>query len=897
LQSILFKFALDYQHMYHVVGIDGQRILMDDPTELDRADMRAAKAGGHELKGLECWIDAGVPQLKLPLVTLVDYRGYRLVAISWLRNMGKLVIGSGPSATPCYLPDNTCPTMNYDTANGAHRADALVGRAARHLNLRRHYIGFNAMPNNATSTATQSWTGFDVECHASRCSADEFFMLDFHRTLPPQALLTDDDRANRHFFVHMLRPELVRRFKAPLCSDVYLDGLAATYRRLRFDVDPSVQARAGDYSEMNQDVLEATLHLREVVVRQFAAELVGIFARGDPLELRGFRLVQELHRRGINCRLIGVVMSAVRAREREQLAELSARADKEACRRATKRALTALFIEAFARQVKRRVRTVLRGEMRRVKRPLEHPYRSVVMRVLNSVFSAQPRNKKKNVDEDYGEYFEPVAQDVYIVSLLRDMQRDFSLELEWPMPKTANDSAPTTRRQRAVGRHPRRRRSGSDTQMPSPRQPTAIAAASTSGTASAVSLSSSAMLRAANALGGGGGASEPSSSSSSPSAPPSPPPSAPAKYQPSASARPRRVKVPGLGTFPPLRARQADGKKEPLYRFQRVTPLRHFLEHEPEGFFLLFTRSIALAGIDLAPQVLDEMRSEVNTSVKARPTIGFTDIVSILERVKFPMALAIAKGDNEYLQGLICRSGKARTRCIANAIEHFEAALDHAPTNRKLLLYCAYACYEAYSEGAAAAAVAGSSAAASSSSPSSLSEREEDAQRRKLVFRQSEYYFRLAVRQCVEDYDHVLSTNDAITADELAADQAHKAIGDLSFALYGAANLMRCSGKLDNALFFLIKAMQVEEEWSHAAKLFMTYHTVLRDAAIANAQYKPLFHEFDAVHNRLRTKLPFDSKPSSSVVTRRWRVIYLGLVSGWNLNDTARARRQLSHFF
>jgi len=55
----------------------------------------AAKAGGHELKGLMGVKSARVSGLHLPLIALIDYRGYRLVAMSVLPiTKNSLVYGS-----------------------------------------------------------------------------------------------------------------------------------------------------------------------------------------------------------------------------------------------------------------------------------------------------------------------------------------------------------------------------------------------------------------------------------------------------------------------------------------------------------------------------------------------------------------------------------------------------------------------------------------------------------------------------------------------------------------------------------------------------------------------------------------------------------------------------------
>jgi hypothetical protein len=41
-------------------------------------DLASQKASGHERKGIQWILQKGVPGIKAPLMTLVDYRGWRL---------------------------------------------------------------------------------------------------------------------------------------------------------------------------------------------------------------------------------------------------------------------------------------------------------------------------------------------------------------------------------------------------------------------------------------------------------------------------------------------------------------------------------------------------------------------------------------------------------------------------------------------------------------------------------------------------------------------------------------------------------------------------------------------------------------------------------------------------
>jgi len=63
--NILFKFAVDNR------GLFG-------------SDYAAAKVAGNELRGLISYFKCHIDDLNVPLMALVDYRGFRLIAMSIL---------------------------------------------------------------------------------------------------------------------------------------------------------------------------------------------------------------------------------------------------------------------------------------------------------------------------------------------------------------------------------------------------------------------------------------------------------------------------------------------------------------------------------------------------------------------------------------------------------------------------------------------------------------------------------------------------------------------------------------------------------------------------------------------------------------------------------------------
>lgn len=62
----MFKFAIDSSNLF------------------EGDDHKASRVAGHDLLGYNCFVASGVEELNTPLVCLLDYRGFRLVAMSLL---------------------------------------------------------------------------------------------------------------------------------------------------------------------------------------------------------------------------------------------------------------------------------------------------------------------------------------------------------------------------------------------------------------------------------------------------------------------------------------------------------------------------------------------------------------------------------------------------------------------------------------------------------------------------------------------------------------------------------------------------------------------------------------------------------------------------------------------
>ena len=100
-------------------------------------------------------------------MSLVDYRGFRLIAMSILpiRGSQTIIYGSDDYGHTIYNDD---PTM-----------ESLVKKGAKMMNIKEHKCGMNL------KTSRTLWGPADLEGHLG--TDNRFYLLDFSRVLPPEA--------------------------------------------------------------------------------------------------------------------------------------------------------------------------------------------------------------------------------------------------------------------------------------------------------------------------------------------------------------------------------------------------------------------------------------------------------------------------------------------------------------------------------------------------------------------------------------------------------------------------------------------------------------------------------------------------------------------------------------
>ncbi|GAM25978.1 hypothetical protein SAMD00019534_091530 [Acytostelium subglobosum LB1] len=264
-QNILFKFAYDQKI--------GESYLYGGKVP---SDYGASKAAGNELRGLSYFfqnvMDHDFGQINVPLMCLIDSYGYRLIAISVLPiKKDTLIYGSSDGGN----------TMHNDV----DEVNEMMEKVCKKMNLKGHLAGLD--PKYIYGPG-------DFEIHQSP-EDNAYYALDFGRLLPPQAYFDSNGHAiaHRDVFFKLLRPELVRTFDRPLSSDAFT-GWGSE--------DPKQE-------QHNEDIIEATSHLFDIVIRQAATELESLAKQ--ELFKDTFDIGPFVHKFGINLRHLGRLRSMI----------------------------------------------------------------------------------------------------------------------------------------------------------------------------------------------------------------------------------------------------------------------------------------------------------------------------------------------------------------------------------------------------------------------------------------------------------------------------------------------------------------------------------------------------------------------------------------------------------
>jgi hypothetical protein len=170
----------------------------------------AQKVAGHELRNCSTYFQAAVRGLHVPLMCLIDFAGFRLVASSVLPiSHATLCLGTSNGGKTINVRNKTSKTSTQP--NPLEQASdrqmyRLLKEAGQFLNLKEHTVGRTVLPMAA-----------DLEGHYS--STDRrHYLVDFSRALPPDVTSL---RHHEFVFARLLRPELVMRNPVPLNPDAF----------------------------------------------------------------------------------------------------------------------------------------------------------------------------------------------------------------------------------------------------------------------------------------------------------------------------------------------------------------------------------------------------------------------------------------------------------------------------------------------------------------------------------------------------------------------------------------------------------------------------------------------------------------------------------------------------
>lgn len=297
----------------------------------------AAKAAGHELKGAINMYKYHVKGIRVPMQALVDFHGYRIIAMPLLPlKGGELIYGSRDAGKTFKRSSDDFNQKMQEIAADLHVAG--------------HYVcDHKGKPYQLHSAG-------DIEGH--RGSDGRYYLLDLARAFPPESPFDTPHLCwpQQAVFFRMLRPEFLQYLKdkgSPALSCDALTNWAQSHK---------------DSSMHNKRLQAATRVLVGEVVPAFASR----FAKKELKDLRDIHVSEEMHRFGINVRHAGLVRSLI----------VSSDAKSEEARRK----LLVLMCE-------RTLKNVLRRELRLLARykganPSDHESRALVVRFLNLVTRA-----------------------------------------------------------------------------------------------------------------------------------------------------------------------------------------------------------------------------------------------------------------------------------------------------------------------------------------------------------------------------------------------------------------------------------------------------------------------------------------------------------------------------
>ena len=307
--GILFKFA-----------VDSSSFLKDDEY--------AMKIANHELKSLDNLLNLNTSSLHYPLLAIIDYRGYRLIAMATLPVSNQtLMFGSSDAGKSIQDQIPKLKQLTFDSC--------------KKLNLKPHHVGDKSNPVLVPGPV-------DLECHKG--FDNRFYILDFSRLYPPD-LLSKNIHCSSLF--RLLRPELVKSFSIPLCSDTFSKFV----------------------SNFPEESLEHRIEIKkahEYLVNEIIPAFSLMLSSQDANLFQVEQIIHSMHREGINIRYFGYIRKGLNEFDKNK----------------NKKWSDLILTEILARTIKWDIRKILRKttEASVLPIPTSFNHKENVIKYLNTFF-------------------------------------------------------------------------------------------------------------------------------------------------------------------------------------------------------------------------------------------------------------------------------------------------------------------------------------------------------------------------------------------------------------------------------------------------------------------------------------------------------------------------------
>jgi len=352
INGILFKFAIDSGNLF------------------EGDELATYKFAGQDLLCLNAYSDITISLSKktvkeedslgnlcFPLCCLIDYRGFRLIAVALLPIRGAKTLVYGSS------------TAGEEVVNKNPLAERLLKKCAQKLNLSEHYVA-----ELDTLESKLLYCCADLEAHLGLDG--RFYLLDYARAMPPQDPRVQQDNVKNRYLILKLRPEFVRQYKESLDPDAFSPFVRLPPPLNKVKEEPNLKLSRNNLMESRKRGERAVREATEDLINRHIPSIAKILPTlTQSLSLKERKIFMEewlttfIHFYGINLRWMGLLRNNIPDNlEDSQLWKLY------------------LLVEMIARVLKHEINKNLRIKMKKIKSTGEQPYIKVVVKALNLFF-------------------------------------------------------------------------------------------------------------------------------------------------------------------------------------------------------------------------------------------------------------------------------------------------------------------------------------------------------------------------------------------------------------------------------------------------------------------------------------------------------------------------------